>query len=56
MKPVLIQTLHRHNQKKKPKNLETVEIDPSHGGPRDRAGFIILLIIIMSIIIATVMS
>ena len=56
MKPVLIQTLHRHLRKNKPKNLETVDISRTHTGSRDRAGFIVLLAIIFSIIVVAAVN
>ena len=54
MKPVLIQTLHRHNQKKKA--LVASNIDTVHGGPKDRSGFIILLIRAITFILGLAFS
>jgi hypothetical protein len=54
MKPVLIQALHRHNQKKK--HVLLSDVDSVHGGPRDRSGFIIFLVLIMTIIAALILE
>jgi hypothetical protein len=54
MKPVLIQSLLHHKQKRKALNEQN--IDHSHGGRKDRSGFIVLLLIIVSMIVALAIS
>ena len=54
MKPVLIQTLHRHNQKKNRESLSN--IDMAHGGPKDRSGFIVFLILTLTLILGIAFS
>lgn len=56
MKPVLIQALHRHNQKKNITKPDFKDIDPVHGGHKDRSGFIVFLILVVSVIIALTLS
>lgn len=56
MKPVLIQALHRHNQKKNITKPNFKDIDPVHGGHKDRSGFIVFLILVVSVIIALTLS
>ena len=56
MKPVLIQALHRHNQKKKITKPDFKDVDPVHGGHKDRSGFIVFLILVVSVIIALTLS
>ena len=56
MKPVLIQNLIRHNKNRKPRELERADVDHIHGGHKDRSGFIVFLILVVSVIIALAMS
>lgn len=56
MKPVLIQALHRHNQKKNITKPNFKDIDPVHGGHKDRSGFIVFFILVVSVIIALTLS
>ena len=50
MKPVLIQSLLHH--RKRQKSITESNVDSTHGGHRDRTGFLVLLIILISMIIA----
>jgi len=54
MKPVLIQSLINHNKKRKA--LKEYDIDHSHGGQKDRSGFMVLLILLVTIIIALALN
>ena len=56
MKPVLIQNLIKHYKNRKPKHLERNEIDSVHGGHRDRSGFMIFLILMVTIVVALVLG
>lgn len=55
MKPVLLQTLIAA-QKKNTTKPDFTEVDHAHGGHKDRSGFIVFLILVVSVIIALVMS
>jgi len=50
MKPVLIQSLIRHNQRRKA--LKEHDVDHAHGGHKDRSGFIVMLILVICVILA----
>lgn len=54
MKIALIQVLHRHNQKKK-HNLYS-NIDTAHGGPKDRSGFLVFLILALTMLLGLAFS
>ena len=54
MKPVLIQSLLHH--RKRQKSITESNVDSTHGGHRDRTGFLVLLIILISMIIALSLS
>lgn len=54
MKPVLIQSILHH--RKRQKSITETNLDPVHGGHRDRSGFLVLLIILISMIIALALS
>ena len=56
MKPVLIQNLIKHHKNRKPKHLERLEVDSVHGGHRDRSGFIVFIILVVSIVVALALS
>ena len=60
MKPVLIQTLHKHNQKvrgvEKNLALPTQAADALYKGRRDQSGFIVGLAVFLMITIALAMS
>lgn len=56
MKPVLIQNLIKHYQNRKPAELAKTDFDHVHGGHKDRSGFIVFLILVVSVIVALVMS
>lgn len=55
MKPVLLQTLIAA-QKKNTTKPDFTEVDSTHGGHKDRSGFIVFLILIVSVVIALAMS
>ena len=54
MKPVLIQSILHH--RKRQKSITETDLDPVHGGHRDRSGFIVVLILILSVVIAMALS
>lgn len=54
MKPVLIQSILHH--RKRQKSITENNLDPVHGGHRDRSGFIVLVILIVSVVIAVALS
>ena len=54
MKPVLIQSILHH--RKRQKSITETNLDPVHGGHRDRSGFIVLVILIISVVIAMALS
>ena len=54
MKPVLIQSILHH--RKRQKSITESNVDSTHGGHRDRTGFLVLLIILISMIIALSLS
>lgn len=56
MKPVLIQTLHRHNQKKNITKPDFRDVDPVHGGHKDRSGFMVFLILMFALVVAVIMN
>lgn len=55
MKPVLLQALIAA-QKKNTTKPDFRDVDPVHGGHKDRSGFIVFLILIVSVIVALGMS
>ena len=54
MKPVLIQSILHH--RKRQKSITETDLDPVHGGHRDRSGFIVLVILILAVVIALILS
>jgi len=54
MKPVLIQSILHH--RKRQKSITDTNLDPVHGGHRDRSGFMVVLILIVSVVIAVTLS
>lgn len=55
MKPVLLQTLIAA-RKKNTTRPDFKDIDPVHGGHKDRSGFIVFFILVVSVIVALAMS
>ena len=54
MKPVLIQSLIRHNQRRRV--LGETSIDYAHGGHKDRSGFMVIMILLVMIVVALALS
>ena len=54
MKLVLIQSLIRHNQRRRA--LGQTSIDHAHGGHKDRSGFMVILILLIMSVLALAFS
>ena len=54
MKPVLIQSILHH--RKRQKSITETNLDPVHSGHRDRSGFIVLVILVISVVIALTLT